>query len=111
MSVDNMEIRTLAVRVLDSEDRYAATLARLVLNMLNERALPPAIELTYPLTPVVHGRTPEAAGLPVNVVMTEPPGPTSQFVEVEDDEGRGLSVGEWRQRPDGMWSLRLIAQY
>lgn len=29
------------------------------------------------------------------------------FVEVETDDGRSVKAGEWLQRPDGYWALRL----
>ena len=44
----------------------------------------------------------------VNVVFDGPPSHESgRFVEVEDDEGRSVKVGEWRQRPNGWWALRI----
>lgn len=42
----------------------------------------------------------------IHVVFDAPPGrdmPT--LVEVEDENGRGIPVGEWRQRPDGYWEI------
>ena len=36
------------------------------------------------------------------------PGPESgRFIEVEDDTGKSISVGEWIRRPDGLWALRI----
>jgi hypothetical protein len=35
----------------------------------------------------------------------EPP----QFVEIEDDRGRSIRYGEWVQRDDGAWVLRVPA--
>lgn len=43
----------------------------------------------------------------INIVMSEPPGPDSQFVEVETDKGVGLKVGEWVKQPDGYWALHI----
>lgn len=44
----------------------------------------------------------------VDIVFDGPPAPESgRFVEVEDDQGHGLHVGEWVQRPDGYWALRV----
>ena len=44
----------------------------------------------------------------INIVFDGPPGPESgRFVEVEDDEGKSISVGEWYERPDGLWALRI----
>lgn len=34
-------------------------------------------------------------------------GPESIFVEVEDQHGYRIAVGEWVKRPDGHWALRL----
>ncbi|TDE11436.1 hypothetical protein [Jiangella asiatica] len=45
----------------------------------------------------------------LNVVLTEPPGHDSCFVEVETDDGKSVRVGEWRQLDNGDWALRLTA--
>lgn len=43
-----------------------------------------------------------------DVVFDGPPGPESgRFVEVEDDSGKSVRLGEWHQRGDGYWVLRL----
>ena len=42
----------------------------------------------------------------IRVVFDGPPGrdmPT--FLEVEDENGRGVNFGLWRERPDGYWEL------
>jgi hypothetical protein len=45
----------------------------------------------------------------VDVVFDGPPGPRGgRFVEVEIN-GRSVSLGEWIERPDGYWALRLPA--
>jgi hypothetical protein len=31
-----------------------------------------------------------------------------RFVEVEDEAGRSVNVGEWVERPDGYWALRFV---
>ena len=44
----------------------------------------------------------------IHVVFDGPPGrdmPT--LIEVEDENGRGIEVGQWRERPDGYWELVL----
>ena len=44
----------------------------------------------------------------INIVFDGPPsheGP--RFVEVEDDEGHSIRVGEWVARGDGFWALRI----
>lgn len=47
---------------------------------------------------------------PINVVFDGPPSHASgRFVEVETDDGRSINAGEWRQRDDGLWSLRITA--
>ena len=49
-------------------------------------------------------------GNAINIVFDGPPGPEiCQFVEVEDDDGKGIRVGEWIERPDGLWALRIDA--
>ena len=43
----------------------------------------------------------------IDVVFDGPPGPESgRFVEVERD-GKSISIGEWVQREDGLWALRI----
>ena len=43
----------------------------------------------------------------LDIVFDGPPGPESgRFVEVENQQGRSVNVGEWIQRPDGFWVLR-----
>ena len=46
----------------------------------------------------------------IDVVFDGPPGPTSSFVEVEDHRGHSMKVGEWIDRGDGMWALRIPMQ-
>ena len=36
-----------------------------------------------------------------------PPHESGRFVEVEDSEGHGISIGEWHERDDGLWELRI----
>jgi len=44
----------------------------------------------------------------IDIVFDGPPGPEGpRFVEVEDEQGRSIKVGEWLQRPDGYWVLRI----
>lgn len=38
-------------------------------------------------------------------IMSQPPGPDSQFIECEDEHGKSQAVGQWRERPDGTWEL------
>jgi hypothetical protein len=50
------------------------------------------------------------ASLPkhIDIVFDGPPGPEAgRFVEVENDTGASISIGEWVQRPDGYWVLRI----
>lgn len=47
--------------------------------------------------------------LEVDIVFDGPPShEAGRFVEVETMEGRSISVGEWVERPDGYWALRLF---
>jgi hypothetical protein len=44
----------------------------------------------------------------IHVVFDRPPGrdmPT--LIDLEDEHGHGIEVGEWRERPDGYWELVL----
>lgn len=44
----------------------------------------------------------------VDIVFDGPPSHESgRFVEVEDASGRSIRYGEWVERPDGLWALRL----
>lgn len=46
----------------------------------------------------------------VDVVFDGPPSHESgRFVEVEDEQGKSISFGEWIDRGDGMWALRIPA--
>ena len=47
---------------------------------------------------------------PVDIVFDGPPGPESgRFVEVESPPGKSIKFGEWLQRDDGYWVLRINA--
>jgi hypothetical protein len=44
----------------------------------------------------------------INIVFDGPPGhDAGRFVEVETDDGHSLSMGQWSQRSDGYWALRI----
>ncbi len=44
----------------------------------------------------------------IDIVFDGPPGPEScKFVEVEDDQGRSINFGDWVERDDGYWVLRV----
>lgn len=44
----------------------------------------------------------------IDIVFDGPPGPNSgRFVEVEDEAGRSVDVGDWIERRDGYWALRI----
>lgn len=44
----------------------------------------------------------------IDVVFDGPPGPEAgRFVEVEDSTGASISMGEWIERDDGYWALRI----
>ena len=45
----------------------------------------------------------------VDIVFDGPPGhEAGRFVEVEDMAGRSVHVGEWVDRGNGTWALRLV---
>jgi hypothetical protein len=46
----------------------------------------------------------------VDIVFDGPPGLSGRFVEVEDSSGKSITLGEWVERADGYWVLRLTAQ-
>lgn len=44
----------------------------------------------------------------VDIVFDGPPGPVAgRFVEVEDSNAESINVGEWVERDDGFWALRI----
>jgi hypothetical protein len=44
----------------------------------------------------------------IDIVFDGPPGPEAgRFVDVEDASGKSINFGEWLQRPDGYWVLRI----
>ncbi len=44
----------------------------------------------------------------INIIFDGPPGPESgRFVEVETDDGKSISIGEWTKRPGNLWALRI----
>jgi hypothetical protein len=46
----------------------------------------------------------------INVIFDAPPGPESgRFIEVETDSGLSIRAGEWLQRQDGNWALRITS--
>jgi len=46
----------------------------------------------------------------IDIVFDGPPSHESgRFVEVEDDTGRSIKFGNWMQRSDGFWALRIDA--
>jgi len=46
----------------------------------------------------------------VDIVFDGPPGPEgNRFIEVEDASGRSIAFGEWIERQDRRWVLRITA--
>lgn len=46
--------------------------------------------------------------MPINIIFDGPPGPVSgSFIEVENDDGQSISIGEWVERQNGYWALRI----
>lgn len=44
----------------------------------------------------------------INIIFDGPPSHESgRFVEVEDDNGKSIKVGEWIKRDDGLWALKI----
>ena len=44
----------------------------------------------------------------IRIIFDGPPSHESgRFVEVEDTEGRSIKLGEWHERDDGLWELRI----
>ena len=49
--------------------------------------------------------------IPVTLPLIDQPSGDGMRVvcEVETDDGRAVSAGEWIRRPDGLWALRITA--
>ena len=46
----------------------------------------------------------------INIIFDGPPGNESgRFVEVENEQGASIGVGEWVSLGDGLWALSLEA--
>ncbi len=46
----------------------------------------------------------------IYVLMSKPPGPHTEFIEVENADGRSINVGRWVQisdKPGNMYALEL----
>jgi hypothetical protein len=47
----------------------------------------------------------------IDIVFDGPPGPEPAcLLEIEDANGRSIEIGEWVERPDGRWVLRLTPE-
>lgn len=47
---------------------------------------------------------------PINIIFDGPPGPAAgRFIEVETDDYTSIRVGEWIERADGLWALRITS--
>lgn len=52
----------------------------------------------------------ELLGIPINIIFDGPPSHESgRFIEVETDDGKSINAGEWIDRKDGTWALRITA--
>lgn len=48
----------------------------------------------------------------IDIVFDGPPGNEGpRFIEVENQTGASISIGEWVKRDDGLWALRLKGVY
>ena len=60
---------------------------------------------------IEEGGAPKERRLPPQTIVIVFDGPPSHesghFIEVEDVDGKGISVGEWSERPDGTWTLTI----
>jgi hypothetical protein len=82
--------------------------AREVLEYLDEVTSPVALSLrTVAIArELIEGSDDAAAFL--DIVIDGPPGPESgRFIECEGPDGASVKAGEWIERPDGMWALRI----
>lgn len=52
---------------------------------------------------------PDTRTAPIDFVFDGPPGPEGpRFIEAENMAGEGVNAGEWLQRPNGQWVLRVL---
>ena len=52
----------------------------------------------------------EMSNKAINIIFDGPPSHESgRFVEVETDDGKSISAGEWIERSDGYWALRITS--
>lgn len=57
----------------------------------------------------LHAEIAELRAQIVDVVFDGPPGPEGgRFVECEDADGVSINAGNWWQREDGYWALRIV---
>ena len=48
----------------------------------------------------------------IDILFDGPPSHESgRFVETEDESGASVNAGTWIKRPDGLWALRIDAEY
>lgn len=47
-------------------------------------------------------------GAYLDILFSKRPTEGGEFVEVENEEGRSVNVGEWLQREEGLWALRIF---
>lgn len=67
-----------------------------------------ACEILQDAVDAAEREKPDDEGRFIDVVFDGPPSHESgRFVEVENERGEGVSVGEWIDRGDGMWALRI----
>ena len=46
----------------------------------------------------------------IDILFDGPPSHESgRFVEVEDESGKSINIGDWIKRSDGLWALRINA--
>jgi hypothetical protein len=45
----------------------------------------------------------------IDIVFDGPPSAEAgRFVEVENEQGKSISIGEWIDRGNGLWALRIV---
>ena len=45
----------------------------------------------------------------IRIIMARPPGPDSEFIEIEDENGHGLKLGKWEEHKEN-WALVIDTQ-
>lgn len=112
LDLAELEALPTGSRVIDSAEDIMVKQADGTLTLETGHATLSAAALEAAWGPIRFYDVPDPEEYPytgaVVLVFDGPPGHQSgRFLEAEDENGRSIKVGEWRNRGDGTWELRL----